>query len=87
MFEQTAPDYGEIFYELDGRRTSSRIVTAEGVLEAIFDVAQVQPGAETEEPYRGYPLAARPTGAPLIFYGLWPLTIGGLGMLVLRRHV
>ena len=86
MFEQTAPGYGEIFYELDGRRTSSRIVTAEGVLEAIFDVAQVTPGAEIEAPYRGYPLAARPAGAPLIFCVLWPATIGGIGTFVLRRH-
>src|SRR4030095_10208704 len=37
LFEQTAPHYGEIWYELGGRRKMSRVTTAEGVLETIYD--------------------------------------------------
>ena len=34
LFEQTAPHYGEIWYELGGRRAMSRVTTADGVLES-----------------------------------------------------
>src|SRR5580692_2437105 len=57
MFEQTNPHYGEIWYYLDGRKTVSRIVTAEGVLEAIYSIANVAPPVENdEEIFRGHPL-------------------------------
>ena len=47
LFEQTAPHYGEIWYELGGRRKMSRVTTAEGVLETIYELAGVAP-AERE---------------------------------------
>jgi hypothetical protein len=73
IFEQTSANYGEIRYELDGRRLVSRSTTAEGVLETIFSLAGVTPRAETDaEIFRGHPLAVPPKGAALVFYGIWP---------------
>src|SRR5207248_4946808 len=72
LFEQTSSQYGEIWYELRGRRKMSRAVTADGVLEAIFSLADVDPPRETsEETFRGHPLAARPKGAATFFYAIW----------------
>ncbi|HUQ88909.1 MAG TPA: hypothetical protein VM096_15235 [Vicinamibacterales bacterium] len=79
LFEQTADKYGEIWYELNGRRHVSRVTTAEGVLESVFDLAAVKaPAQRDEEIFRGHPLAARPAGAAVIFYVGWPLVISAM---------
>ena len=76
LFEQTTAGYGEIWYDVAGRRTMSRVTTAEGVLEAIYSVAGVAaPPHDEGEIFRGHPLAVAPTGASAIFYGLWPSLI------------
>ena len=86
LFEQTSADYGEIWYELDGRRTTSRVTTAEGVLEAIYSLARVSPPAENDEAiFRGYPLAASPRGAAAMFYGVWPAAVLASAVVVRRR--
>lgn len=86
MFEQTNPHYGEIWYYLGGRKTMSRIITAEGVLESIYSIAGVAPPTgKDEEIFRGHPLATAPTGAGAIFYGIWPGLIVVGGVLVRRR--
>lgn len=85
LFEQANAHYGEIWYDLGGRRTMSRLTTSEGVLETIYELAGVQPPAEDEPAHHGHPLAARPVGAPEVFYGVWPLTILGIGLFVKRR--
>jgi ABC-2 type transport system permease protein len=73
IFEQSNPGYGEIWYELDGHRTMSRTTTAEGVLEAIYQVAKIPPPVETDDDgFRGHPLAVPPRGAGTVFYGVWP---------------
>jgi hypothetical protein len=87
LFEQTAPNYGEIFYDLGGHRAVSRMTTAEGVLETIFGLAGVTPASENEPGAAGHPLVARPVGAAVVFYGVWPAVVAGLGMFVFRRHV
>ena len=46
LFEQTSPHYGEIWYELGGKREMSRVTTAEGVLETIYALAGVAPPQE-----------------------------------------
>ena len=46
LFEQTAPHYGEIWYELGGKKEMSRATTAESALETIYDLAGVKPPAE-----------------------------------------
>ena len=83
LFEQTAPHYGEIWYDLDGRKTMSRVTTAEGVLETIYELAGVKPPVEDEESiFRGHPLAVPPKGAATVFYGIWPAVI--LAVFILR---
>ena len=85
LFEQTNPHYGEIWYELGGRRTVSRATTGEGVLEAIYDAAGMTPPTEDEGAvFRGHPLAAPPRGAAAIFYGLWPAVVVACAFLVRR---
>ncbi len=79
------PHYGEIWYYLGGRKTMSRMTTAEGVLEAIYSLAGIAPPPETDaEMFRGHPLAVAPTGAGAIFYGLWPCVFIAGGILTRR---
>ena len=86
MFEQTNAGYGEIWYDLGGRRTMSRVTTAEGVLESIYSLANVTPPAETDdETFRGHPLAVQSKGAGILFYGVWPAVFLAGGILMRRR--
>lgn len=74
LFEGAAEHYGEIWYEVGGRRAMERSIIEPVVLEQIYRLAQVAPPAESGgEEFPGYPLAARPVGAAVIFYALWPL--------------
>ncbi|HKB14325.1 MAG TPA: ABC transporter permease subunit [Vicinamibacterales bacterium] len=76
LFEQTRPHYGEIWYELGGRREMSRATTAEGMLEAIYDLAGIKPPVESDDAvFRGHPLAVPPKGAATIFYAIWPAVV------------
>jgi hypothetical protein len=86
LFEQTRPGYGEIWYELDGRKTMSRATTAESVLESIFALAGITPPPENDdEVFRGHPLATPAPGAGLVFYAVWPAIVLAGGFLVRRR--
>jgi hypothetical protein len=86
LFEETAPGYGEIWYDLGGRRTMSRATTAEGVLEAIYSLAHVTPPVEADDDvFRGHPLAAPAKGAGILFYGVWPGIFLAGGILMRRR--
>jgi hypothetical protein len=88
LFEQTSPGYGEIHYYLDGRSTTSRITTAEGVLETIYSLAGITPPKEDEEPvFRGHPLAAAAAGAGVLFYAVWPALFLVSAYLVRRRFL
>ena len=78
LFEAQEDHYGEVWYELGGRSVMSRSTTEPIVLETLYELAEIQPPPASDEPgYPGYPLAARPRSAALIFYGLWPLIICG----------
>jgi hypothetical protein len=86
LFEQTNPHYGEIWYELGGRTSTSRSVTPEGVLERIFELASVTPAAEREDDiFRGHPLAVEPRGAAAVFYGIWPAAVAGTAFIWRRK--
>jgi len=86
LFEQSAPHYGEIWYDLGGRQTISRSTTAEGMLEAIYKVAGVAaPGEDAASEFRGYPLAVPPRGAATVFYGVWPAAIAAAAIFFKRR--
>jgi hypothetical protein len=73
LFEQTSAHYGEISYDLNGKNATNRITTAEGVLETIYSLAGISPPEDDQNIFRGHPLAVVPKGAPLIFYGIWPV--------------
>jgi hypothetical protein len=86
LFEQTNAGYGEIWYDLGGRRTMSRVTTAEGVLEAIYSLAKVTPPVDTDEDvFRGHPLAVQANGAGILFYAVWPGLFLAGAILVRRR--
>ncbi len=67
--------YGEIWYEMAGRKVMNRSTTEPIVLEQLYELAGIPIPAKTEESeFPGYPLAAHPKAARLIFYALWPLS-------------
>ena len=86
MFEQSNPDYGEIWYELDGRRVEGRGTSAESVLESIYALTGLAAPPEGSETFRGHPLAVAPAGAAAIFYGVWPASVAAGGLFIRRRR-
>jgi ABC-type transport system involved in multi-copper enzyme maturation permease subunit len=72
LFEQADPSYGEIRYEVGGHRVIGRATTDEAVLEAIFEAADKDPNDGDDVAFAGHPVIARPVGASLAFYGVWP---------------
>ena len=88
LFEQSAPHYGEIWYELGGKKEMSRATTAESALETIYDLAGVTPPVENEdEMFRGHPLAVAPKGAAAVFYAIWPAAIVVGAFFIRRAHI
>ncbi len=75
LFEQTREHYGEIWYEMNGKKMMSRITTAEGVLETIYSLAGAAPAETGDSVFRGHPLAVPPKGAAVVFYGIWPAVV------------
>ena len=86
LFEQASQHYGEIWYDLGGKRIIGRATTTDGVLDAIYELAGILPPQEGEVGHRGHPLAAQPTGAMPLFYVVWPLAVVGLGLFFQRRR-
>ncbi len=74
LFAGADDHYGEIWYEMNGRKKSDRSTIEEVVLEQIYELAGTPaPSKHDEVEFPGYPLTARPRRAAVIFYGLWPL--------------
>jgi len=87
LFEQSSQHYGEIWYDLGGRRAMSRMTTAEGVLDTIYSLAGVTPpGEDGGAIFRGHPLAVPPKRAAAVFYGIWPGLAIAAGTFLRRRH-
>src|SRR5260370_15680658 len=84
LFEQASEHYGEIWYDLGGQRIGGRAATTDGVLDAIYELACVQPPREGEAGHRGHPLPAQPPGPIPVFYFASPLTVLGRGLLFQR---
>jgi len=87
LFEQAKEHYGELWYNLGGKRTVGRSTTRDGVLDAIYELAGLQAPLEGEAGHRGHPLAAEPVGAVPLFYVVWPLAVVGLGLFLQRRRL
>ncbi len=75
LFEGNADHYGEIWYELGGRKLMERSTIEPVVLEQIYTLAGVSGPGQTEAAggFAGYPLRAPPGSAWWVFYGLFPL--------------
>jgi len=82
LFEQTSAGYGEIWYDIQGRKATSRAVTAEAVLETIYLLAGVSPEPDTDPVFRGHPLMTRPAKAAAVLYLLWPALIVSVAIAV-----
>jgi ABC-type transport system involved in multi-copper enzyme maturation permease subunit len=80
LFEQTNAGYGEVWFDVGGRKAMTRSTTADALLETIYSLAGVVPSADEEPIFRGHPLATQPRGAALIFYVLWPALVTSLGI-------
>jgi hypothetical protein len=84
LFESAQSHYGEIWYAVGASKALLRSTTEPIVLARLYELARVAPpSASKEEPYPGYPLAASPRGAAILFYLAWPLA-AGLAFLVYR---
>ncbi len=88
LFEQTASQYGEVWYDIDGKRAMSRGTTPEAVLETIYTLAGIQAPAfeDDDEVFRGHPLAVRPRGAATAYYVIWPATVLTAAFFNQRRY-
>jgi hypothetical protein len=88
LFEQTAAHYGEIFYDLGGRRAENRLTSGDGVLDTIYSLAGIMPPADGDDSvFRGHPLAVPPRRAGTVFYGIWPALVVAAALFHRRRHV
>jgi ABC-2 type transport system permease protein len=76
LFAQSEDHYGEIWYEMDGRKIIDRSTIEEVVLDQIYQLAGVKPPERSiEDGFPGYPLAVQPKRAALIFYFVCPLAV------------
>ena len=67
--------YGEIWYEMNGRRVMDRSTIEEVVLDQIYSLAGVTTPSRADVGFPGHPLATSPRYAAGIFYALWPLLV------------
>jgi len=76
LFEGADEHYGEIWYELGGQKIVERSTIEEVVLEQIYKLANVNaPERSDDDAFPGYPLAAQPKYAAVIFYLFWPVLV------------
>ena len=76
LFERPDQHYGEIWYQLGDRREMTRSTTDEIVLETIYRLAgRAAPSPADEKAYSGYPLTARVSAIPWLFFVAWPLGV------------
>jgi ABC-2 type transport system permease protein len=82
-------NYGEVWYQIDGRRLMTRSTTEPVVLETIYKLAGVCPPApRAATPYPGYPLNTHPALAFPLLMLLWPVAMAVLcwSFLFARRY-
>jgi ABC-type transport system involved in multi-copper enzyme maturation permease subunit len=85
LFTDGEDHYGEIWYEMNGKRVMDRSTIPQVVLSQIYQLAGVNaPQSADEEDFPGYPLAANPKGAAFAFYLVWPALVI-LGWWLIRK--
>ena len=78
--------YGEVWYEIDGRKAMNRSTIEPVLLQMLYQLAQVPPPVHSEEAaFGGHPLAVRPVGAAWLFQLLWPGAVAVAWWLHFRR--
>jgi hypothetical protein len=87
LFEQASANYGELWYDLGGKKAASQITTPRGVLDTIYELAGVPLPQEGSASQPGHPLVAQPRGAFSLFYIVWPLAVLGLAFFFQRRRL
>jgi ABC-2 type transport system permease protein len=84
LFEGSGDHYGEVWYELGGRKLMTRSTTEQIVLDNLYQLAQVPAPVRGESEFPGHPLPAIPRGAAWFYYAFWPLATGLAGWVHLR---
>lgn len=84
LFEAPGDHYGEVWYELAGRKSMTRSTTEQIVLDNLYQLAQVPPPQRNDAEFPGHPLPAVPRFAAWLYYALWPLAIALAGWVHLR---
>lgn len=88
LFERPNTHYGEIWYDLGGKRSMSRSSTEPIVLETIYGlIGRASPTPIDAQAYSGYPLAAQSTAAPWIFFFIWPVCVIAVWWLLRRPRL
>ncbi len=88
LFEAPDEHYGEVWWEVGGRRAMSRSVTEPIVLKLLYDLGSVpEPTPSQEAEFPGYPLSAVPRGATALFDLLWPAAVLAAALLRRRRRM
>jgi ABC-2 type transport system permease protein len=76
LFASADPHYGEIWYELGGKRVMLKSAIEPVVLATVYQLAGVPgPPATGVETYSGHPLRSDGPGSALVFFVLWPALV------------
>lgn len=76
LFASTDPHYGEIWYEMGGKRVMLKSAIEPLVLEAIYGLAGILPAPAPEsESYAGYPLRTDAPMAWMVFFVIYPVIV------------
>lgn len=75
MFEGAGTHYGEVWYEMRGRRAMTRSTAPPIVLETIYGLAGATPPSSADPVYPGYPMVRRPAHAGIFLLLGWPLLL------------
>jgi hypothetical protein len=85
LFEAAGEHYGEVWYELAGRKSMTRSTTEQIVLDNLYQLAQMPPPVRRDSEFPGHPLPATPRGAAWLYYAFWPLATALAAWLHLRH--
>jgi hypothetical protein len=85
LFAKAGSGYGQLTWRVAGREVTSRSTTPRIVLDQLYALAGSSAPVRQAEAFPGYPLAAIPRGAALLFYALFP-ALCALGFFLVERR-
>jgi ABC-type transport system involved in multi-copper enzyme maturation permease subunit len=85
LFETPGDHYGEVWYQINGRKSMTRSTTEPIVLDNLYRLAGVESPTRDGAEFPGHPLPAVPTGAAWFYYAVWPLAIALAAWVHLRN--